>query len=376
MIIFALGRLWVSGDTDNPSRLYYSGAGTQIADFSVAYSGGWVDVSKNDGDEITGIAFYQNSIIITKARSVWRFTFTDDGLPKLELITNEYGCISFRTMRVVDNDLWWLARKDGRAMILSLGNVKNYFNTLRTVERSIEVSSDTHLGGVNISQLANASGYFYRNMYFVSVAQGGSTTNNRLYVYDSRFQEWVGYWDGIPANDFFTYVDDDGNEDLFYCSDETGYVVKMFTGTSDNGTAVNWRLKTKAYNQDRFDEYKIYRNPHFWFKDISGGSLGISILTDGVYESGNFSVSPLVSGVGAGFDLAGTVLAGTSLGSATNTEQSDKPVELLFIKQGRSIQFELSDNNASSDFLFLGHSFKYLLLEGKPLPAENRISLS
>lgn len=376
MIIYAMGRLFVSGDSANPSRLYYSGAGTQIEDFSTAYAGGWVDVSKNDGDVITGIAYYQNVVVVFKRRSIWKFSFTTAGLPQLELITNEVGCESHRTVRVVNNDLWFLSKKDGRASVISLGNVNGYFNALRTIERSLKISTGSYLDSSNLAQLSNACAYYFRNLYILSVAHGSSSTNNRCYVWDTRFNAWVGYWDNINANAFFTYNDDNGNEDLYYCSETTGYVVKMFTGTDDNGTAITWQVDTKSFNQKLFDTYKIYRNPIFWFKDVSGGSITGYIITDGVFSSGNFSINALVSGIGAGFDIPGTFAAGNSLGASTTSLNSDQPMEVIYNATSRSVKFQLTDNNATSYFKFLGFSFNYLVLDGKPLPSENRIRLS
>lgn len=376
MIIYAFSRLFVAGDTDNPSRLFYSGVGTQIDDFSTAYSGGWVDVSKNDGDEISSIFFFQNSVLVFKRKSIWKFTFdATTGLPKLELITNELGCESHRTVKIVDNDLWFLAKKDGRAVVASVGNVQQYFNALRTVERSLNISKNSHLDSANLAMLSNACAHFFRNLYVLCLADGSSTTNDRCYVYDTRFKAWLGWWDNIKANAFFAYTDSNGNEELYYCSDETGYIVKMFTGTDDNGTAISWKLQTKNFNQGLFDQYKIYRNPVFWFKDVSGGTITGYIINDGVFNSGSFNISPIVSGVGAGYDLAGVIKAGTSAGSATTSGNSDQPMEIIFNTVARSEKFELDDANATASFKFLGLSYKWLLLEGKPLPATNRIRL-
>ena len=376
MIIYALSRLFIAGDSANPSRLHYSAGGTQIEDFSSAFGGGWIDISKNDGDEITGIAFFQNKIIVTKHRSVWQFSFTTTGLPSLEMITNEVGCESFRTIRIVNNNLWWLAKKDGRAAVYSVGNVQNYFNALRTTEQSLKISMGSHLDSVNLAQLENACAYYFRNQYILAVAQGDSTTNSRCYVHDTRFNAWVGYWDGINANAFFSYQDSSGVEELYYCSETTGYVIKMFTGTDDNGTAIAWQIQTKNFNQGRFDQYKIYRNPIFWFKDVSNGSITGYIVTDGLFSSGSFTISPLVSGVGFGFDTFGTIKFGTSAGAATSTANSDQPMEIIINKVARSIKYQLDDANTASSFKFLGLSYRWTLLEGKPLPATNRIRLS
>ena len=376
MIIYALSRLFVSGDPSNPSRLYYSGTGAQLDDFSTAYSGGWIDVSKNDGDSITAIFFYQNSVIVWKHRSIWKFTFTTSGLPQLELVTNEIGCESYRTVRMVNNDAWFVAKKDGRAAVYSVGNVQNYFNALRTTERSLKISAGSHLDAANIAQLGNSCAYYFRNLYVLCLAQGGSSTNDRCYVWDTRFNAWVGFWDGLNVNSFFTFTNSDGDEDLYGCSETTGYIVKLFTGTDDNGVAIAWKVQTRNFNQGTFDQYKIFRNPIFWFKDVSGGTITGYIINDGLFNSGVFGISAIVSGIGPGFDIMGTFKAGDSEGATGSVTTSDQPMEIIFNKIARSIKFELDDNNASAEFKFLGLSYRWTLLPGKPLPATNRIRLT
>lgn len=376
MIQYAMSRLFVAGDSANPSRMYYSAGGSQIDDFSTGNGGGWIDVAKNDGDAITSIYYYQNHMIIFKNRSAWQFDFTSTGLPQLQLITNEVGCVSHRTVRVTNNDLWFLAKKDGRAAVYSLGNVQNYFNALRTTEKSLPISSGSYLDSTNLAYLQNACAYYYRNLYILCVPHGSSTTNNKAFPFDTRFGAWIGRWDNINANAFFTYQDSTGTEELYYCSETTGYIVKMFTGTDDNGTAIEWQILTKNFNQKLFDTYKFYRNPIFWFKDVSGGSITGFIINDGVFNSGSFSISTLISGIGFGFDKFGTVMFGDSAGASTTSTNSDQPMEIIFTKIARSIKFQLDDNNASASFKFLGLSFKWLPLLGKPLPGTNRIRLT
>jgi len=376
MVIYAMSRLFVSGDSNNPSRLYYSAGGTQIDDFSTAFGGGWVDVSKNDGDSITGIQYYQNAIYVWKNRSIWKFTFTSAGLPSLELITNEVGCCSHRTIRMVNNDLWFLGVKDGRAAVYSLGNVEGYFNSLRTTQRSLKIEGSSMLDSANMTYISNSCAIYFRNLYIVCVPHGSSTTNNRCYVFDSRFGSWVGFWDGIVANAFFPFQDSTGNEELYYCSETSGYIVKMFTGTDDNGSAITWKIETKSFMQNYFDQYKLFRNAVLWFKDVVGGSITAYVLVDGSFLSGSASISTPGSGIGAGFDIPGRFKAGTSHGTALNLSNSDQPTEILFTKIGRHLQFQLTEAGATSSYKLLGLSYRWTLLEGKPLPADNRVRLS
>jgi hypothetical protein len=127
---------------------------------------------------------------------------------------------------------------------------------------------------------------------------------------------------------------------------------------------------------DYFNQYKQFRNPNFWFKDVSGGNITGYIVNDGVFSSGTFSVNPLVSGIGAGFDRPGIVKAGDSEGASTTSLNSDQPMEIVFNKVARSIKFQFTDDSSNADFKFLGLSFYWLLLAGKPLPPANRIRLT
>jgi hypothetical protein len=377
MIIYALSRLFVAGDTSNPSRLSYSAGGTLIDDFSSAHLGGWIDVAKNDGDSITGIFFYQNNIIVFKNRSIWKFSFTSAGIPQLELVTNEMGCCAFRTIKIVNNDLWFAGIRDGRLLVASLGYVKNYLATAyRTTEQSLNISSGSLLDSANLAYAPYACAYYYRNLYLLGVTHGGGTYNDRIYVFDSRFSAWAGYWTGMTPNLFFSYQDTSNSENLYYGDETTGYVVKMFTGSDDNGTAISWTLATKNFNQKYFDQYKIYRNPVLWFKDVSGGTITGFIVNDGIFNSGTFNISASISGISFGYDKWGTTKFGTSLGAATTTARSDQPMEIIFSTTARSLKIQLSEASGSGAFKFLGFSYKWTLLEGKPLPSINRIRLT
>jgi hypothetical protein len=349
MVIYAMSRLFISGDTANPSRLYYSGSGTQIDDFSTATAGGWVDVSKNDGTKITGIFFYQNAVVVWKEKSIWKFSFTSTGLPQLELITNEIGCCSYRTIKMVNNDVWFAAIKDGRFVVISLGNVQNYFSSLRTTEKSIEVSAGSLLDSVNLASAQYACATYFRNQYIICVPHSDSTINNRCYIFDTRFSCWVGYWTNIKANQFLVYSNGT-TEDLYYGSEDTGYLIKMFTGTDDNGTAISWQLQTKNFNQKLFDTYKIYRNPTLWFKDVSAGSITGFIINDGVFASGTFSIASEISGVGFDYDIWDTFMFDDSSGAGTSSTASDRPTEIITTKIARSLKIELDEATSSGSF--------------------------
>ena len=56
--------LFIAGDPNNPSRLYYSAGGDLIDDFTVGSGGGFIDVSKNDGQVITALEKYKDTLLV------------------------------------------------------------------------------------------------------------------------------------------------------------------------------------------------------------------------------------------------------------------------------------------------------------------------
>lgn len=370
---FAMSRMFVGGVPNEGSRLYYGGVLNEIDNFSSG-SGGFVDVYKNDGGDIKMLIPFQGGLIVGKDNGIYRFSFTSTGYPQLEEITRSFGAIAARGSRAVENDIVFLAKKDGRAAFYALGNQENYTaNILRTNEISIKVSP--MLENVNLAYLGDAATFYFKNIFGCALPTSSSTINNRVWTLDARFNSWA-YWEGISPNIFMTYVDTDGTEYLYYGDESSGYFRKMFIDTrSDNGVAISVRIATKAFNQKRFDTYKIYRNPILWFKDVVGGTVEGQLYIDGIFLSGEFSISPPLGGVGMGVDFAGILLPGSSNGGQLPTAgTSDKPMEITTTTQGRSLKFYITSDELNSNFKFLGVKINSISLMGKRLPSENRVS--
>jgi hypothetical protein len=143
MAEFAISRIFTAGDPAYPSRLSFGGTGTNIGNFSgSSVGGGSVDVFANDGAIIRAIKPFQGGVMIWKDNAIYKFSFTDAGLQKLEEITRSFGGISYRSVLHVENDIIFAAKKDGRLAYYSLGNQENYASTvLRTNELSIKIAS-------------------------------------------------------------------------------------------------------------------------------------------------------------------------------------------------------------------------------------------
>lgn len=387
MGIFAISRMFVAGDPDNPSRLYYGGVADHIDDFSGSTEGGgYVDVFRNDGSIIESIIPFQGGVIVLKTNAIYKFSFTQVtinnqvvSVPQLDEITRSFGGISFRGTKHVENDIIFPAQKDGRLAFFSLGNQENYAGSvLRTNELSIKVSPD--LADVEVSELGNAAGFYFNNLYGCAIARDGSTSNNRIWLLDTRFGAWV-HWDDLPTNHFTVWGENKGEDKLYYGHETNGYMVEMFRNErSDNGLSFDTEFATKSMNQKNFKHEKTYYDPTFQFKDVnrSGELLG-EIYTDGAILSGNFLVQQQTSGgAGVGFMLPGGFLVGEASG-ASNTDSiasSDTITEIFAKFNSRSIKYRFTSSGVNVRYKFLSFTHNYIIRENKRVSSTKRTYLN
>jgi hypothetical protein len=377
MAEFALFRIFSAGDPDNPSRLRFGGAGTNIGNFSgSSVGGGGIDVFKNDGAIIRGIKPFQGGVIIWKDNAIYKFSFTDEGRQKLEEITRSFGGISYMGIKHVENDIIFPAKKDGRLAFYSLGNQENYASTvLRTNELSIKIAS--MLSNVNTAQMQFATAFYFNNIFGCAIPTTGSSVNNRIWCLDTRFGAWV-YWDGLTPNCFSTYVDTDGSEYLYYGDATSGLVKRMFElDRNDSGQPISAQWALKAFNQKSFMKVKKYFDPAFQFKNVTtSGALQGDIILDGVSVTANFTVNQQSTGgagVGAtipGFTLVGDAPSGTNVDQQTS---SDIPVVVYMVDYGRSIKYRFRSNSATARYKFLSVATNYMILTGRKLDQQRYV---
>lgn len=371
MAEFAISRIFTAGDPDEPSRLSFGGTGENIGNFSgSSIGGGSVDVFRNDGAVIRGIKPFQGGVIVWKDNAIYKFSFTESGLQKLEEITRSFGGISYRGIKHVENDIIFPAKKDGRLAFYSLGNQENYASTvLRTNELSIKIAS--RLTNVNTEYLQDSAAFYFNNIYGCAVPTSGSSVNDRIWCLDTRFGAWV-YWEGITPNNFSTYIDTDGSEYLYYGDEETGLVKKMFENVrGDSGAVIDVEWATKAFNQKVFFKEKKYRDPIFQFKNVTtSGALEGDIILDGTEVTANFTINQQSTGgagVGAtlvGFTLPGNAPNGTNLDLAI---ASDLPVQIYTINIARSVKYRFRSSSATARYKFLSLATMYSVLVGRRL---------
>jgi hypothetical protein len=340
-----------------PSRISWSGGGVNIDKFNWRYGGGYVDIDKDSGDRITGLIEFQDSIVVFKERSIWQVTLAVSGdlvIPTIKMIMRGVGCVSHRTIRYVENDVFFLSRRG----VFTIGNEANYVgNVLRTNELSVKIRPIFET--LTDSQLASACAVYSDYKYRLAYPSSGNTTNNKEVIYDRERTCWMGPND-YPATPaiYEVYYDGDNKENLIWGDTNDNYVTRFSADyPNDKGKKIETSLRTKKTSLGDDFNYKNIKEVFSNWRNISGSpfvSINLETRT-GEKSSGNgFSVSSSKSGTGWGFDKWGTFKWGTTSGSGSGEGSGDIIKRTRVNEISRTVQAEVTTSGTNDKYELLG----------------------
>lgn len=342
--------LFLAGDPDNPSRLYYSGGGDHIHDFTVGGGGGFIDISKNDGQEITGLIVFKNTLLVFKEDSIYQFSFTTDGLPQVVQVNPAVGCIAPRSIIAVENDIFFASRRG----IFTIGNEAGFaFDVLRTNELSARVRAV--YATIDTAYIQNLSAVYvsdsYKNLAIFSYTPSGSTTNSKAIVYDRERLAWYK-WSNITANCWTVYRDSTGANNYLYGDDASGYVKEILTGSDDFGTAIHGYFRVKAEDFKELDRYKRLKDISIVLRQPTG-SIKLTVIADGVDTEFTANIGTISPSVNWGHYIFTEFLFGESSGTGVSAQDENVLRTLRNLNiQARSFLLEF-DNQSSASFTLL-----------------------
>jgi len=338
--------LFILGDPVNPSRLYYSGGGDKINDFTVGGGGGFIDVSKNDGQSGTGLIVFKNSLVVFKEDSIYQFSFTTTGLPQVSQVNPALGAVAPRSIIAVENDIFFASRRG----IFTLGNEAGFsFDVLRSNELSSRVrpiyqaSNPAYIQNIAAHYTTDAN----KNLVVFSYTPSGSTTNSKALVYDRERLGWYK-WNNIAANCWVTYRGTDSLSHYLYGDDASGYVKEILSGTSDFGTAINGYFYLNGQSFKTIDRYKILKDVDIVLRKPSG-AINLSIVQDGVETVFQTNIGTVSPSINFGHYLIARFLFKTSYGVGVSSQDE---LVLRTLKnlnlEGKTFQLRFNNNSAST----------------------------
>lgn len=374
-----------AGVTGQPSRLYISNV-SDATDFTVATGGtqpqpdntndsensqpnvpgattfsgtpalteaNCIDIRKNDGDKITGLGIFQDSLIVFKERSIYQVTFDSSGNPTVTPITYSTGCISHKTIVAVENDLHFMSRQGHRI----LGNQAQFYNAIRS--RVVSIRVQPTIDTINKLSYDRCNAIYFDNKYIMAYPVGGSTIAGTL-AYDRRFDAYV-IWNNFNAQDMAVFTDSTTNTEELYFLDDAGTQVYMRQPSTyaDNGVAIEAWVTSKAQDIGNPDLTKFWIDVRLIFRRLSG-TLQLTFYSDDDTTIGTATLSnSSVRG------LARTAFGSFIMGVDGKTDSADTP-SFVDVPQSiglnldsRTIKFKLYNNSINENFVLLGFIYNF-----------------
>jgi hypothetical protein len=313
------------------------------------------DVRKNDGDKITGLAVYQDLLIIFKERSIFQMTFDANGLGTITPITYATGAVSHNSIRSVENDIYFLSREGIRILGNQPGYLSSNGSTIRTNVISIKIQPS--IDAINKQYFSRSNATYFDNKYILAVPTGSSSID-RVIAYDKRFEAYM-VWKAFNAQAMVRYVDSTNKEFLYFLDDGGTQVYQRSPGTySDNGVAIEAWCTSKAQDIGNPDLTKFWIDLRMMFRRLTGQ------ITFTVYKDDGISVGTAVIGNGSSRGMGLRSIGRNKLGNdgqttIATTSFVDTPEAIGLNIDSRTIQYKIYNNRINENFVILGHVYAY-----------------
>jgi hypothetical protein len=347
--------------------------------FNWNYGGGYIRVSPDSGDEITGIevagttsigATTNSSILVFMNERSYQMILPTVELGNYIVLNPLYqeispvGASSGNGITNIKNNTFYL----GREGINTVGAEAAYLNQVRTKEISARIRPTIDSYDDNVKK--SASGVFLDEKYILSF------NNKQTIVYDYERACFVGIWKTpFTISKWFKYVDSSGNEQyLAGCDDGK---VRRFSATlrSDSGLKINKSVRFKRDDFNRFNVMKTLQTFYLLFRNVSG-SVNINFIIED--KSGlrtiakTLSIESTVGSTGWGNNIWGSKKWGTTNNSVTSFLGDIIRWGYLF-KTARTLLLEITTTEPLSNFEFVSFKTSAQYQPKGSLPASYRI---
>lgn len=317
-------RIWATGDSQNPHRVYWGGAGQYQGFFSIFYGGGYVDLEKGGKDRPTAVVDYRDGkgtpflTVLTSDPagngSVWQVgletaTIGDTSfiVPNPQKLVGSVGTNAPLSVVKVRNDVLFANPRGAH----SIGSKPSVLNVLATDELSANIRPDWR--GLIGSAMDKVASYYYDAKVWWAVPVQG-TNNSHLFIYDTERKNW-SLRRSLAVRQFLEYTDTSGETHFLAVPSGGDTLLKVSDALqNDEGSAIDTRFRSALLPvvKDRFKWAQVTK-AYFEFTELMG-TVQLSVL--GTQKNKEYStvvsetVSATTSDAGFGADLFGDPLFG------------------------------------------------------------------
>lgn len=249
-------RVWMAKD----DILHYSGFQAQ-SDWVSAENSGNVEYYTPNGGDITGLRNFYGDKYVWKLDSFAVVQGTNYFNFRLREISNDIGCVSFKTIQEVGDSLFWLGRSDVYAF-------------RGGVPQPIGQNIREYLDDVDIQYWGHCFAGTDGIKYYLGLVTHGNTQPNIILVFDPRHNIWRVYSLGekFRYSTLFNKV--------WFMGNDVGFTLKMNDGSTDQGATINWMVTSKAFDEGIPEAEKEYFELHIQAFLAPDASVRVYIATD------------------------------------------------------------------------------------------------
>jgi hypothetical protein len=218
-------RIWATNNSGDKYKVYFSGTGSFIGNFSDFYGGGWINLEKGGRETPVAVKHYQSgtgdgrATVLAKTPdgrgAIWQITIdsatvgdSSFSVPSAIKVVGSFGTESVLGVVNTPNNLAFPNRKGW----FDLGSQKNYYGVLRTNEKSQNIRP--YWRGLSGAKMNTVCAYYYDAKIFISVPTS-SSGNDRIVVWDDERSNWSVDW-SFGAKQFLEYTTT-GGDTKFLC---------------------------------------------------------------------------------------------------------------------------------------------------------------
>lgn len=281
-------RLFAAGDPQNPNAVYYS-----EPLYPTRFKGLNAVMATTDDDDIIQGLFVvgegaSSSILAFKKRSIFAW-YGWDPLEDVQWHKQpaSAGTVSQRTICQVNNTVYYM----GEFGVYRMYSV----NPGQIISESLTDPTPNRPGiSKIISRLKNkqnACAVFWKRYYMLAVEDGDVGYNNKVLVFDTALDRWVGYFD-LKVSDWC--VRSDGT--LTFGSPLGGGVFQYGDNINDedldgNEVPIHWRITTKQFDMDaKYNDKKI-KHLYVAGRQFDNVSSSVDVIVKTDYHISKYNIN-------------------------------------------------------------------------------------
>ena len=324
-----LGNTVVNSVT-HKSRFYWC----EIKDDTTWLATSFIDVSKDDGQQIIKMIVMGDRLVVFKERAIYNVFFTGDNtIPFIIQKSNSpVGSIAQGSVQEVENGIVFLSY-DGFY----------YYDGNNSYKISDKIQ--TTLSGYNTTRFHQARSMRQKNKnrYFCALPSSGQTNNDVVVVWDWLLNAFSIYTGMAVASMTSVYVS--GIEERVYFGDYVGFVYRMDTGSSDYPlnvqTAINAYYYTNWKHYDDIVDQKGIPNVVLYYQTAN------SVLTFAyAYDFENSDTYTQTISLATSTAVYGSAVYGVDVYAGTGGGQQRRDLD----GRGRVIRFKFANATIGETF--------------------------